>query len=86
MSGGGLALVSGGVLLALHGRGTCDLEPGQRQCPNKLDNLVPGIGLVAAGAAGIGLGFYLGRGDDDDTRVSVAPGRNGAALWVTGRF
>lgn len=46
----GLAAAAGGVaLLALNGKGTCTLAPPQEQCPQRYDNLAPGVALTVGG-------------------------------------
>ena len=55
LGGAGLALtIAGAVLMGLDGRPTCDLASGQRLCPEELNTLELGGGLLGAGLASIG--------------------------------
>lgn len=48
---GVLAVAAGASLLAINGRPTCPLAPGQELCPQQLDTFAGGIAGVAAGGA-----------------------------------
>lgn len=48
---GVVAAAAGAAMLALDGRGTCSLAPGQRECRELWDTMPAGIGLTAGGGA-----------------------------------
>ncbi len=85
----GLAGVGvGGYLIAIDGDGTCSLQPGQMVCPESFETLVPGVGLLSAGAALGVLGFYLWTKEESpgNTSLSLLPSQGGWKASLTTRF
>ncbi len=84
LAGAGLlAIAAGATLLALDGRPTCDLLAGQKLCPQQLDTLGLGIGVLVGGAlvaAGGGALFAV------DYRQATHEGPHTAMLTLAGRF
>ncbi len=82
----------GGYLLAINGKGACELAPGQTRCPDRYDTLAPGIAATAAGAGLVGLSIYLflrgnsGAPTEAEAHAFVTTLPGGAAVVVTGIF
>jgi hypothetical protein len=49
--GAGVALLGGIVLIAMDGKQTCDKQPGQLECPERLNTLPGGLATVGVGVA-----------------------------------
>jgi hypothetical protein len=85
--GGAAALGAGIYLLAVNGKGTCDLAPGKRQCQDRYATGVLGGSLTAVGAVAViggfvGLFFFPpGHG-----AANVAVGFDGTSISVAGVF
>jgi hypothetical protein len=84
---GGAALVTGVVLIAIDGSGTCDT--GGAECPEEYQSMGAGIASVsvgvAAGAASVWM-FLRDRDDAERARAAVVPTRGGAMATVGWRF
>jgi hypothetical protein len=72
------ALVSGGVLLGLHGNQTCDAADAS--CPRAYDTLAPGlvIGLVGLAGAGVAGWMFWSEHRGREQAATVLPTRGGA--------
>ncbi len=73
-----VAIAVGTALLLVDGMGTCDLAPGQRQCPEVLDTQAAGIatltgGLLAASSSAVlfGLDYRRSRGEGQTAMLAV---------------
>jgi hypothetical protein len=62
----GAALVAAGVSLFFDGRGTCDLNPPQEECPEVYDtqNVTIGAGIGALVVGGLSIWMFLRDGSD----------------------
>lgn len=80
---------AGAAMIALDGRGTCDLMMGQTLCPQQLATLPIGAALAAVGVAALGTSaafFVLDHRRSRRTAVSLIPSAGGAALTLAGSF
>ncbi|MDW8282481.1 MAG: tetratricopeptide repeat protein [Myxococcales bacterium] len=92
---GVLSVAAGATLLALHGRQTCTLEPGQELCPQRLHTMAGGITGVCVGGALLGTAAVLYALDYRSTqeltllgppRLMFAFDERGASIALVGRF
>jgi hypothetical protein len=81
MVAGGATLLAGGIMIAIDE----DLDPAGRQEPNIRDTATGGVVLGIAGAAAVGVGYYLWRKQQRSAPVA-AVSSDGAYVGWAGRF
>lgn len=82
------AIGVGAYFISIDGTGTCDLSPGQVNCPKNHQTLPQGIGAAAGGVALGALGFYLWgkEGTSPAKGLSIVPSEGGMRATFGGRF
>ena len=86
IAGGAAILGSGIYLLALNGRGTCDLASGQQECPRLYDTTGLGTGLIIGGGAVAVAGLVGLVWFSPGWNSQVALGFTGSSLSLRGAF
>jgi hypothetical protein len=81
-------VIGGAVDLARDGKGTCNMAPGQRRCPQVYDTFKSGAALTGLGVAGVVAGAVVLSLDAlrGRPRAYVSVGRDFAYLSVGGEL